>query len=240
MGSGFLNQFNSENTLKSLFSFASSNKIITTDKNNLNFLNPYASRVGQLLLDNTTSNNCQPFTKLKKKNFDIILSFSSEHIADDAFQKSFKVYFGHHGDEGAMNADIVLPTPLYTEKNGIFINIEGRPQEAKKCHNPIGEAKEEWKILKELSNQLSLNFEINSFDELRMELSKNYPSLVNLHEVIHSVERYDDQSDIIFESSSCVYPIQNFYMSDIISKNSQTMAKCVEDILSKPLLEKSA
>ena len=240
MGSGFLNQFNSENTLKSLFSFASSNKIITTDKNNLNFLNPYASRVGQLLLDNTTSNNCQPFTKLKKKNFDIILSFSSEHIADDAFQKCFKVYFGHHGDEGAMNADIVLPTPLYTEKNGIFINIEGRPQEAKKCHNPIGEAKEEWKILKELSNQLSLNFEINSFDELRMELSKNYPSLVNLHEVIHSVERYDDQSDIIFESSSCVYPIQNFYMSDIISKNSQTMAKCVEDILSKPLLEKSA
>ena len=44
-----------------------------------------------------------------------------------------------------MSADIVLPTPLYTEKNGIFINIEGRPQEAKKCHNPIGEAKEEWK-----------------------------------------------------------------------------------------------
>ena len=139
-----------------------------------------------------------------------------------------------------MNADIVLPTPLYTEKNGIFINIEGRPQEAKKCHNPIGEAKEEWKILKELSNQLSLNFEINTFDELRAELSNNYPNLVNLNEIISSDEKYEDQSSITFESNSCIYPIHNFYMSDIISKNSKTMAKCVEDILSKPLLEKSA
>ena len=139
-----------------------------------------------------------------------------------------------------MSADIVLPTPLYTEKNGIFINIEGRPQEAKKCHNPIGEAKEEWKILKELSNQLSLNFEINTFDELRQDLSHNYPNLVNFHEIIISANKYEDQSDISFEKSSCIYPIQNFYMSDIISKNSKTMAKCVEDILSKPLLEKSA
>jgi NADH-quinone oxidoreductase subunit G len=177
---------------------------------------------------------------LKKNSFDVVLSFSSEHIADAAFKESFKVYFGHHGDEGAMNADIVLPTPLYTEKNGIFMNIEGRPQEAKKCHNPIGEAKEEWKILKELSNQLSLNFEINTFDELRAELSNNYPNLVNLNEIISSDEKYEDQSSITFESNSCIYPIHNFYMSDIISKNSKTMAKCVEDILSKPLLEKSA
>ena len=230
----------SNDTLKSLFSFASKNKIISNDKNNLNFLNPYASRVGQLLLGNTSPDNCEPYTKLKKKSFDTILSFSSEHIADSAFKECFKVYFGHHGDEGAMSADIVLPTPLYTEKNGIFINIEGRPQEAKKCHNPIGEAKEEWKILKELSNQLSLNFEINTFDELRQDLSHNYPNLVNFHEIIISANKYEDQSDISFEKSSCIYPIQNFYMSDIISKNSKTMAKCVEDILSKPLLEKSA
>ena len=84
------------------------------------------------------------------------MSFSSEVISKNCFKDTYKVYFGHHGDEGAMCADIVLPTPLYTEKNGIFVNIEGRPQEAKKCHNPIGLAKEEWTILKELSNLLSI------------------------------------------------------------------------------------
>ena len=73
-----------------------------------------------------------------------------------------------------MKADIVLPTPLYTEKYGTFVNIEARPQEAKKCHNPIGQAKEEWAILKELSNQLSLPYEIESFEDLREELSQNF------------------------------------------------------------------
>ena len=138
----------SNDTLKSLFSFASKNKIISDDKNNLNFLSPYASRVGQLLLGNTLPDNCQPYTKLKKKSFDTILSFSSEHIADSAFKECFKVYFGHHGDEGAMSADIVLPTPLYTEKNGIFINIEGRPQEAKNAITLLVKPKKNGKSLK--------------------------------------------------------------------------------------------
>jgi hypothetical protein len=58
--------------------------------------------------------------------------------------------------------------------------------------------------------------------------------------LLNSAEKYEDQSDILFENSQCVYPIKNFYMSDVISKNSKTMAKCVEDIISQPLLEKSA
>jgi NADH-quinone oxidoreductase subunit G len=150
IGSAFLNKIKNIKTLKSIFSFADKHNVITKDKNNLNFLNPYASRVGQLILGNTTKNLCEPFSKLKKEKFEIVLSFGSEHIASEQFDNCFRVYFGHHGDEGAMKSDIILPTPLYTEKNGIFVNIEGRPQEAKKCHNPIGSAKEEWSIIKKI------------------------------------------------------------------------------------------
>jgi len=152
----------------------------------------------------------------------------------------FKVYFGHHGDDGAMNADIVLPTPLYTEKNGIFINIEGRPQEARKCHNPIGQAKEEWTILKELSNQLSFKLNFNNFEELRSDLSHDFPELVKLHEIIDSPVLFSFDNSINFEECNINYPIKNFYMSDVVSRNSITMAKCVDEILSKPLLEKTA
>ena len=141
IGSAFLNKIKNIKTLKSIFSYADKYKVITKEKNNLNFLNPYASRVGQLIIGNTTNNLCEPFTNLKKDNFELVLSFGSEHIANEQFNNCFKVYFGHHGDDGAMGSDIVLPTPLYTEKNGTFVNIEGRPQEAKKCHNPIGSAK---------------------------------------------------------------------------------------------------
>ena len=240
IGSGFLSNIQDVKTLKALFEFSYKNKIITDEKNNLNFLTPHASRIGNLLIGNTRNADCQPLSSINKKEFDIVLSFGSEVIANSDFETLFKIYFGHHGDEGALKADIVLPTPLYTEKYGTFVNIEARPQEAKKCHNPIGQAKEEWSILKELSNQLSLPYEIESFEDLREELSKNYPELLfwnNVISVQKSVVTFDNNQ---IESCKPIYPISNFYMADVISKNSITMAKCVEEILSKPLLEKSA
>ena len=241
IGSAFLNKIKNIKTLKSIFSFADKHNVITKDKNNLNFLNPYASRVGQLILGNTTKNLCEPFSKLKKEKFEIVLSFGSEHIASEQFDNCFRVYFGHHGDEGAMKSDIILPTPLYTEKNGIFVNIEGRPQEAKKCHNPIGSAKEEWSIIKKLSEEFSFVFKPNTFEQLRSELLKKYANLSNLNEILSNDNTSPIITDIEFEDCKTQYPINNFYMSDIISKNSVTMAKCVEEIASTPsLLEKSA
>ena len=241
IGSAFLSKIENIKTLKSIFSFADKYNVITKDKNNLNFLNPYASRVGQLILGNTTKNLCEPFSKLKKEKFDIVLSFGSEHIASEQFDNCFRVYFGHHGDEGAMKSDIILPTPLYTEKNGIFVNIEGRPQEAKKCHNPIGSAKEEWSIIKKLSDEFSFVFEPNTFEQLRSELLKKYTKLSIFHEILSNDNASPIITDIEFEDCKTQYPINNFYMSDIISKNSVTMAKCVEEIASTPsLLEKSA
>ena len=240
IGSGFLSNIQDVKTLKALFEFSYKNKIITEEQNNLNFLTPHASRIGNLLLGNTTNNDCQPLSSINKKDFDIVLSFGSEVITNTDFENLFKIYFGHHGDEGALKADIVLPTPLYTEKYGTFVNIEGRPQEAKKCHNPIGQAKEEWAILKELSNQLSLPYEIESFEDLREELSKNFPELLFWNNVISIQKSHASSDDNQVEICKPTYPISNFYMADVISKNSITMAKCVEEILSKPLLEKSA
>ena len=241
IGSAFLNKIKNIKTLKSIFSFADKYNVITKDKNNLNFLNPYASRVGQLILGNTTKNLCEPFSKLKKEKFEIVLSFGSEHIASEQFDNCFRVYFGHHGDEGAMKSDIILPTPLYTEKNGIFVNIEGRPQEAKKCHNPIGSAKEEWSIIKKLSDEFSFVFEPNTFEQLRSELLKKHTKLSIFHEILSNDNASPIITDIEFEDCKTQYPINNFYMSDIISKNSVTMVKCVEEIISTPsLLEKSA
>ena len=240
VGPAYLNNIKSSHTIESLFSFAKINKVINNKKNNLNFLNSHASRVGQLLLGNTSKKNCQPFSSINFKDYDLVMSFSSEVISKSCFKDIFKVYFGHHGDDGAMCADIILPTPLYTEKNGIFVNIEGRPQEAKKCHNPIGLAKEEWTILKELSNQLSFSFEIESFEDLRIKLSQEFPDLTKFQQIIEIVETSKFDEPFNFENCAISYPIENFYMSDVISKNSITMAKCVEEILPKPLLEKTA
>ena len=219
--------------LKSLFVFSKNYNLITESKNNLNFLTPYASRVGQLLMGNTQSQEFEPMnfleSKFKDGSYDVLLSFNSEEISNPIFKDTFKVYFGHHGDLGAMSADLVLPTPLYTEKNSTFINTEGRPQEAFKCHNTIGQAKEEWAILKKLSELMNFKNDFNSFKDVRSGLLKDFKFNFELNNIIEFNLGINFENTIKFKSSTFNYPINNFYFSDVVSKNSKIMANCVEE-----------
>ena len=219
--------------LKSLFVFSKKHNLITESKNNLNFLTPYASRVGQLLMGNTQSQEFEPMnflaSKFKDGSYDVLLSFNSEEISNPIFKDIFKVYLGHHGDLGAMSADLILPTPLYTEKNSTFINTEGRPQEAFKCHNTIGQAKEEWAILKKLSELMNFKNDFNSFKDVRSGLLKDFKFNFELNNIIEFNLGINFENTIKFKSSTFNYPINNFYFSDVVSKNSKIMANCVEE-----------
>ena len=219
--------------LKSLFVFSKNHNLITESKNNLNFLTPYASRVGQLLIGNTQRQEFEPMnflaSKFKDGSYDVLLSFNSEEISNPIFKDIFKVYLGHHGDLGAMSADLVLPTPLYTEKNSTFINTEGRPQEAFKCHNTIGQAKEEWAILKKLSELMNFKNDFNSFKDVRSGLLKDFKFNFELNSIIEFNLGINFENTIKFKSSTFNYPINNFYFSDVVSKNSKIMANCVEE-----------
>ena len=219
--------------LKSLFVFSKNHNLITESKNNLNFLTPYASRVGQLLIGNTQRQEFEPMnflaSKFKDGSYDVLLSFNSEEISNPIFKDIFKVYLGHHGDLGAMSADLVLPTPLYTEKNSTFINTEGRPQEAFKCHNTIGQAKEEWAILKKLSELMDFKNDFNSFKDVRSGLLKDFKFNFELNSIIDFDLGIIFEDTIKFKSSTFNYPINNFYFSDVVSKNSKIMANCVEE-----------
>ena len=63
------------------------------------------------------------------------------------------IYQGHHGDAGAHRADVILPGAAYTEKDGTYVNTEGRVQPARRAVFPPGEAREDWKILRALSER---------------------------------------------------------------------------------------
>ena len=232
IGSGY-SSYATEEDIKSLFTFAKNNNVINDKKNNLSFLSPYASRVGQLLLGNTQNIEFQPMnfleSQFKNGSYDFLFSFNSEDVSNPIFKDSFKVYLGHHGDIGAMSADLILPTPLYTEKNSTYINVEGRPQEAFRCHNPIGDSKEEWSILKKISDLMGYKNDFNTFNDVRSELLKEFKFNFELNTIINFDIKIDIQDTTNFSSSSFHYPINNFYFSDIISKNSKIMAKCVEE-----------
>ena len=69
-------------------------------------------------------------------------------------QGGFVIYQGSHGDKGAVSADLILPSTCYLEEDGIFVNTEGRSQYARKAIQPPGKAKENWKIIRAISEKL--------------------------------------------------------------------------------------
>merc|ERR1712158_220335 len=60
----------------------------------------------------------------------------------------FVIYQGHHGDQGAAMADCVLPGAAYTEKQGTYVNTEGRAQQTFPALSPPGQARVDWKIIR--------------------------------------------------------------------------------------------
>ena len=91
----------------------------------------------------------------------------ADEIDFDAFSSSFIVYQGHHGDAGAHHADLVLPGAAYTEKDGIYVNTEGRVQYASRAAFPPGDAREDWAIIRAVSGAVGKSIGFDSLFELR-------------------------------------------------------------------------
>ena len=89
----------------------------------------------------------------------------------------FVVYIGTHGDRGAHRADVILPGAAYTEKSGIYVNTEGRVQMADRAAFPPGEAREDWAILRALSQVVDRRLPYDSLAQLRGALFKAHPHL---------------------------------------------------------------
>lgn len=87
------------------------------------------------------------------------------------------VYVGHHGDAGATIADIVLPAAAYTEKQGTYLNAEGRTQQTLVAVSPPGMAREDWKIIRAVSDVAGAPLKYNTFDELRDRIEEIAPHL---------------------------------------------------------------
>ena len=206
------------------------------DINPLNVLNQDISRVGALELNfyNRKFDNDYNL-ELKKhidKNKPVVFLIGLDEIDNSILKNAFVVYLGHHGDKTATFADVILPTPAYTEKSSTYMNIEGRVIQTTKCHNPLGEAREEWKIFRVLSDLFNQKLKFNNIGELRKELTNSYDQFSFLNKL-------NPKKEITFAKPNKIndikinYNIENFYMNDSISRSSETMALCTKDILKK-------
>ena len=96
---------------------------------------------------------------------------------------TFVVYIGTHGDKGAHRADVILPGAAYTEKSAIYVNTEGRVQIAGRAAFPPGEAREDWAIIRALSDVLGKKLPYDSQQALRQAIFKVAPHLMRVDQI---------------------------------------------------------
>jgi len=208
--------------------------------NGFNVLQTAASRVGGLDLKFLPGPQGFGTKKILDaancKKIEIVYLLGADEINMAALQPAFVIYQGHHGDRGAAAADVIFPGATYTEKSGTYVNTEGRIQRGVKAVSPPGQAKEDWKILRALSEKLGLKLPYDTLEEIHMRLVEVNP----LFDELDSAQRapwleFGDGTDKILSSDPFKATIQNFYMTDSISRHSPTMAKCTQEILRRSM-----
>src|SRR5947209_130134 len=142
--------------------------------NGFNVLHTSASRMASLILG-----YAQPggLADLEAAKPELVLLLGADEMPADRIGGTYKVYIGHHGDNGARQSDLVLPGAAYAEKHGTWVNTEGRAQRAERAVFPPGEAREDWAILRAVSGLAGKTLPFDTFGELRAQMIKEYPQL---------------------------------------------------------------
>ncbi|HET9145918.1 MAG TPA: NADH-quinone oxidoreductase subunit NuoG [Sphingomicrobium sp.] len=156
---------------------------------------------------------------------DFLYLLGADEIDTARLRQAFIVYQGHHGDRGAARADVVLPGAAYTEKDATYVNTEGRVQRARRAVFPPGNAREDWAILRALSGALGKTLSYDSLGALRARMAASYPSFA----APEGAPRADwgaFGAHGAVDAQPFVYPIADFYRTDVISRASPTMADC--------------
>ncbi len=145
---------------------------IKHDWNGFNVLHTAASRVGGLDLGLVTDGGVDSIlSDAAKGKLKAVILLGADEIDTSSLNDCYTIYIGTHGDEGVKHADAILPSAAYTEKSGTYVNTEGRIQQTTKAVNAPGSAKEDWTILRALSEVLGQTLPYDSLAQIRERMT---------------------------------------------------------------------
>ncbi|HEV2596280.1 MAG TPA: NADH-quinone oxidoreductase subunit NuoG [Sphingomicrobium sp.] len=193
--------------------------------NGFNVLHTSASRMAGLILG-----FAQPggLGDIEAADPELVILLGADEVPTDKFKRAFKVYIGHHGDKGARMADLVLPGAAYAEKHGTYVNTEGRVQRGEKAAFAPGEAREDWAILRAVSQMAGKALPFDTFDQLRSTMIADYPQLGRdgLIDLPWAAPKLPAKAE-----GSIRYPIGDFFLTNAICRASPTLRRCSEELV---------
>lgn len=231
IGADTLRREDGQAILAKVHELGSKTNILNPDEqwNGINILHAEASKLGQYDL------GIKPQRKMIEKPKVLFLLGADDFRNDEIDKDTFVIYLGHSGDEGAYYADIVLPGASYIEKQATYVNLDGRPQQTRAAANPPGFGREDWMILRALSEELGSPLPYDSLDELRTRISEIAPHLVKYDYIEpNGFDQVSYKTPAIQRDGLKKTPltdnVDNFYMTDAISRHSNVMARCTKEL----------
>jgi NADH-quinone oxidoreductase subunit G len=216
--------------------------IVKDGWNGYNVLHHAASRVGALDVGFTPASGGRSITQIvdgcRREEIKLVYLLGVDEFDMSLLHNAFVIYQGHHGDEGAHRADIVLPGSAYTEKDATYVNMEGRPQRTSRAVFPPGQAREDWAIIRALSDVLAKPLPYNTIEQLRTRMAQLAPHLAQLDVIAPAawVPVHVNAETRRISDRPLHEWLSNFYMTDPVSRASRTMAECTQsqvDVQSK-------
>jgi NADH-quinone oxidoreductase subunit G len=206
--------------------FAKKFKMVREGWNGFNVLHFAAARMGGLMLGYAHDGGIK---KLAAKKPKLAFFLGADEVDYSLFADSFKVYVGHHGDNGAHHADVILPGAAYSEKSGTYVNLEGRVQRGERAVFPPGDAREDWAIFRALSDVLGKRLPFDTIEALRAEMAKAVPALG-----VEGLANYgwsEPKLPSTVSGKIADYPIKDFYLTNAICRASETMQRCSAELV---------
>jgi NADH-quinone oxidoreductase subunit G len=204
--------------------------VVAEGWNGFNVLHGAASRVAGLDLGFIPkAGGLDAKAMTAKGALDVLFLMGADEL-DLSATDAFVVYLGTHGDVGAHRADVILPGAAYTEKDGLYVNTEGRPQLGERAVFPKGEAREDWAILRALSERVGERLPYDTLGQLRARLFADHPTFGQIDHAPGSIPAPFDLAAVTAEGevsdAPFAGPIKDFYFTNPIARASVTMAEC--------------
>ena len=213
------------------WALAVSNGMLTPEWHGFNVLHSAAARVGGLDVGFVPGAGGKDAAAMLAGGVEALWLLGADEVDLGKLPAStFVIYQGHHGDRGAARADVILPGCAYTEKDGTWVNTEGRTQRGQRAADPPGQAREDWAILRAVSAVFGKPLPYDSLAALRTAIEAQHPALRNIGIVprfgcsdMTGPVCHGALSEVAFSGA-----ITNYYMTDPISRASPTMAACTD------------
>ncbi|NKN36796.1 NADH-quinone oxidoreductase subunit G [Agrobacterium sp. a22-2] len=228
IGQGALARADGADILASVAQLAQAVGAVTESWNGFAVLHSAASRVGGLDLGFVPGDKGLAAAEMLS-GMDVLFLLGADELDFATKGAKFTVYIGSHGDQGAHNADVILPGATYTEKSGIWVNTEGRVQMGNRAGFAPGEAREDWAIIRALSDVLGKKLPFDSLQALRAKLYAAYPHFAAIDEIATG-----DSGEIAalakkagkMGKSGFASTVKDFYLTNPIARASAVMAEC--------------